>query len=115
GVRHPRPPRPGTPRGGRTRRGGARRFRSEAGRVSQAVPPVVADRLELVSMSPAFITALMAGDRTEAETILGVGVPPDWPEEIHYLLQRRLDQMRRDPGEQQWLARAMVLRADRRV
>ena len=79
------------------------------------VPPILSDRLELVSMSPGFIEALMGGDRERAASVIGLRLPASWPEEIHHLLNRRLEQMRRDPSEQPWLARAMVLRNDDRT
>jgi len=77
---------------------------------TEGVPPILSNRLELVSMSPEFIEALMGGNRERAESVIGLRLPDSWPEEIHHLLNRRLEQMRRDPSEQPWLARAMVLR-----
>ncbi len=85
------------------------------GTSERGVPPILSDRLELVSMSPEFIEALMSGQRDRAESVIGLRLPASWPEEIHYLLKRRLEQMRRDPSEQPWLARAMVLRNDDRT
>ncbi len=66
-------------------------------------------------MSPAFIEALLSGDRARAEESLGAPVPPEWPEDIGHMLTLRLQQMRADPSEQEWLARAMVLRSDGRT
>jgi len=75
-------------------------------------PIIQSNRLDLVSMSPTFIEAVLAGDRANAEATAGLTLPPDWPDEHDSrFLRRRLDQMRGDPSSQQWLVRAMVLRA----
>ena len=67
-------------------------------------------------MAPAFIDAVLAGWRADAETIAGFKLPPDWPDERdRSLLRRRLKQMRQDPGSQQWLLRATVLPVDERI
>jgi RimJ/RimL family protein N-acetyltransferase len=66
-------------------------------------------------MSPAFLEAVLAGDRASAELIAGLTLPSDWPDEHDSrFLRLRLDQMRGDPSSQQWLVRAMVLRAQER-
>jgi [ribosomal protein S5]-alanine N-acetyltransferase len=67
-------------------------------------------RLELVSMSPAFLEPLFDGRRDEAAAILGAELPDDWPDRHDEgFLRLRLGQMRRDPESQQWLVRAIVL------
>ena len=75
-----------------------------------SVPSILTDRLELVSLSPSFIEALLAGRRLEAARILGSPLPEEWPGDILFMLQRRLQQLRADPSEQPWLARAMIRR-----
>lgn len=76
-----------------------------------AVPPIQTDRLELVSLSPYFIDAILADRRKEAEGLAGLQLPEDWPDEHDArFLRMRLGQLRSDPRWQEWLARAMVLR-----
>jgi [ribosomal protein S5]-alanine N-acetyltransferase len=71
-------------------------------------------RLELTSMSPSFISAILAGDRKRAEAVGAFKLPAGWPDERdRRLLRRRRDQMRLDPDSQRWLVRAMVLAEDR--
>lgn len=74
------------------------------------VPPIRSHRLELVSMSPAFLEALLGGRRDEAEELVGGRLSDGWPDEHdERFLRLRLEQMRRDPGAQAWLVRALVL------
>jgi ribosomal-protein-alanine N-acetyltransferase len=78
---------------------------------SMDVPPIRSPRLELVSMSPAFLAALLGDRRGEAETMLGAALPDGWPDEHDArFLRMRLAEVRRDPELQQWLVRALVLR-----
>lgn len=79
------------------------------------VTPVLSERLELVSMSPRFIEAVLGGRRAEAEAIIGLSLPEDWPGEYGHPLPIRLEQMRRDPATQPWLLRAIVLRGPERT
>jgi RimJ/RimL family protein N-acetyltransferase len=75
-----------------------------------AFPPISSPRLELVSMSPAFVDALLGDRRDEAERLLSAALPDDWPDAHDArFLRMRLDQMERDPGKQPWLVRAVVL------
>jgi RimJ/RimL family protein N-acetyltransferase len=69
------------------------------------------ERLELVSLSPHVIDAILAGRRKEAERLAGLQLPEDWPDEHDArFLRLRLGHLRSNPEWQQWLARAMVLR-----
>jgi RimJ/RimL family protein N-acetyltransferase len=71
--------------------------------------------LDLVSLSPTFLEAILAGDPAGAEVIAGLALPPDWPDEHDaHLLRLRLDQMRAGPESQSWLVRAMVLLTEER-
>jgi [ribosomal protein S5]-alanine N-acetyltransferase len=66
-----------------------------------------------VSMTPAFMEALLGGRLEDAGDLLGIrlpGAPLDIPAER--FLSHRLGQMRRDPEVQRWLARAIVLRGE---
>lgn len=78
------------------------------------VPSITSERLELVSMSPEFIAAVLEGDLTSAEELIGVPIPPGWPREAERNLRLRLEQLRRDPALQPWLLRALVLRGPER-
>ena len=70
---------------------------------------ISSDRLDLVSTTPQFLEASIAGDADEASRLLGLAVPPDWFEET-WLMQLRLDDLRRDATLQPWLLRAVGLR-----
>jgi [ribosomal protein S5]-alanine N-acetyltransferase len=75
------------------------------------VAPIQTERLELISMSPPFMEALLDDRRSEAEDLLGIVLlegRPD-PHEERFL-RHRIDQLQRKPEVQQWLARAIVLR-----
>ena len=62
-------------------------------------------------MSPAFIGALLAGRRAEAEAIAGLTLPEGWPDRHdERFLRLRLRQMGEDEGVQPWLVRAIVSR-----
>ena len=77
------------------------------------VPRIHAERIDLVSMSPAFMEALIAGRREDAEAALGAAIPDEWPSEHdESFLGRRLEQMQSEPEVQRWLVRALVLRLD---
>ncbi len=77
------------------------------------VPPIRSRRLDLVSMPPSFMAAVLDGRRGDAADMLGAPLPGGWPEEGgEGFLHRRLDQMRRDPESQAWLVRALVLRSE---
>ena len=78
------------------------------------VAPIQSERLELISMTPEFMEAVLAGDLSRAGELIGVEIPPDWPEEAERNLRLRLDQLRRNPALQPWLLRAIVVRGAER-
>ncbi|MFN8633187.1 MAG: GNAT family N-acetyltransferase [Chloroflexota bacterium] len=78
------------------------------------VPDIRAERLDLVSMSPDFMRASVAGDLETAEQVLGAALPPDWPGDRARTLRMRLEQLEVDPAAQPWLLRAIVLREPER-
>jgi RimJ/RimL family protein N-acetyltransferase len=75
---------------------------------------IQSDRLDLIPMTPAFLTATVEGDRDQAQALLGWSIPPDWFDRVD-LARFRLAQLRADPGLQPWLLRAMCLRRERRM
>ena len=80
------------------------------------VPPIRSPRLDLVSLSPAVLEALLDGRRRDAEAELPFQLPSGFPdEELMSFLRLRLGQMQRDPGSQKWLVRALVSRSDGRM
>jgi RimJ/RimL family protein N-acetyltransferase len=88
-------------------RGGAR---VDARRVARLdVPPIRGERVELVSMTPAAISALLNGRRDEAAAELGLVLPADWPDaHDEGFLRLRLGQMRARPEIQEWAVRALT-------
>ena len=75
-------------------------------------PPVAtirAPRLELVSMTIAFMRALQARDDETANLEAGAQVPPGFAEHLDDFIRYRLAQLEADPSIRQWLGRVMVL------
>ncbi len=68
------------------------------------------ERLELVSLSPDFIDALLAERRSDAEAAATLTLPDDWPDaHDRGFLNFRLRQMRERPEIQEWFVYAVVL------
>ncbi len=82
-------------------------------RATEPTPPISSARLELVAMSAEFHEASLAGDRARMEALLGARVPADWPELAYARLWRTW--LRANPNLAPWLARALVLRSERRM
>ncbi len=80
--------------------------RSDAG----AVPDVVTSRLRLVSLSLPVLEALLAGDLGRAAARSGLVIDEEGLVGAEHVLRLRRAQLLRDPGEQPWLLRAVVLR-----
>ncbi len=77
---------------------------------AEPVRPIRSERLELVSLSPDEIDALLDGRRADVEASARIRLPPSWPDEYDRRLFRlRADQMRADPARREWLVRAVVL------
>jgi RimJ/RimL family protein N-acetyltransferase len=74
------------------------------------VPSIVTPRLELVSMSYAFMQSSLDGRVAEAAALLGASLPCDWPRGAEHVLSLRIAQLAEDPASQPWLLRAIVLR-----
>ena len=77
------------------------------------VPTIVTARLDLISLDAPLIEAMLANQTSAAAAIGGFSVPPWWPDgHDRRFLELRLNDLRKDPGLQPWLARAIVLRSD---
>jgi ribosomal-protein-alanine N-acetyltransferase len=76
-------------------------------------PRIRSPRLDIVSLSPTVLQALLDGRRAEAEAELSFPLPAGWPDrDVRALLRLRLEQMTRDPEAREWLLRALVRRRD---
>jgi ribosomal-protein-alanine N-acetyltransferase len=74
------------------------------------VASIRSERLELVSLSPEFIDALLAERRSEAEAEATMKLPDGWPDaHDRGFLALRLRQMREQPAIQEWFVYAVVL------
>ena len=71
------------------------------------IPPIRSTRLELVSMSPRFLEAALAGRADEAGRAIDAEVPVDAVSDEARFFRLRLEQMRKEPARRQWL-RAIV-------
>ena len=65
-------------------------------------------RLRLVPFTVPFIRASLADDRAEAERLIGISLPENWPDDCRRLLELRLSQIERDPQIVEWLLRGIV-------
>ena len=73
------------------------------------VPPIRAKRVELVSMTPSAIHALLDDRREEAAAELRLVLPDGWPDDHDAsFLRLRLGQMRARPEIQEWAVRALT-------
>jgi [ribosomal protein S5]-alanine N-acetyltransferase len=79
------------------------------------VPTIQAARVDLVSVSVAFMRASLEGRVRVAADLLGAALPPDWPVGREQTLRFRLADLTVDPSAQPWLLRAIVLRAEGRM
>jgi RimJ/RimL family protein N-acetyltransferase len=74
--------------------------------------PVVAsirtERVELVSMSLAFMQALVAGDFDAATREMGADLPADLAEGLRNFLNYRIPSLEADPSIQPWLGRGII-------
>lgn len=78
------------------------------------VPTIHSARLDLVSLSPAFLQAILDGRRADATALLGAAIPSDWPGNWMRTVRWRLDDLADDPAAPPWLLRAIVPREPER-
>jgi [ribosomal protein S5]-alanine N-acetyltransferase len=71
------------------------------------------ERLDLVPLVPAMLELIDHGDTGPVARRLAAEVPEGWTQTIP--ARMRLKQLATDPGEQPWLDRAAIMRAQRRV
>ena len=80
------------------------------------VPPIRTERLDLVAFEPQAIRALIDGDRDEADRILGLHLPSEFPAGGDLtpwsFLPVQLDRMEAEPDRRDWMARLMVNAAE---
>jgi [ribosomal protein S5]-alanine N-acetyltransferase len=80
-----------------------------------AMNRIASERLELVSMSPGFIDAVLEGRRDEAESLAGIALPDGWPDaHDRRFLAFRLRQLREQPELEPWFVYGVVLPEDGR-
>lgn len=77
--------------------------------LTETIPPIRTERLELVSMTVAFMEALRSGDLEAAGREVGAAVPAWLPGQLEHFLEYRLAQLEVDPSLRPWLGRAMLL------
>jgi len=66
-------------------------------------------RLDLIALSPDFLSASIRGDLASASELINLDVPSEWLE-AQWLMEMRLVKMRENPGLEPWLLRAIGLR-----
>ena len=73
---------------------------------------IYSPRLELIAMSPDFLSASLAGDLEAASRLIDLVIPDDWLGS-KWLMEIRLAKMRANPALEPWLLRAVGLRETR--
>jgi RimJ/RimL family protein N-acetyltransferase len=76
--------------------------------------PIRTPRLDLISMTPAFLEASLRGELEHAATLLGSALDPGWPEDPS-LLEIRLTDLEVDSDFAPWSLRAISLRDEQRM
>jgi RimJ/RimL family protein N-acetyltransferase len=76
-----------------------------------ATDPIRSERLDLISLDAAILTAFTSDQPSNAASLLGAQLEPGWPDE-HDLrfLRMRLHQVLSTPAIEEWSVRAVVLR-----
>jgi [ribosomal protein S5]-alanine N-acetyltransferase len=73
---------------------------------------IYSPRLELIALSPDFLSASLGGDLKAASRLIDLVIPQDWLES-KWLMEIRLAKMRANPALEPWLLRAVGLRETR--
>jgi RimJ/RimL family protein N-acetyltransferase len=74
---------------------------------------IASERLELISMSPGFMDAVLEGRRGEAESLSGMALPDGWPDaHDRRFLAFRLRQLREQPELEPWFVYGVALPDD---
>jgi RimJ/RimL family protein N-acetyltransferase len=78
------------------------------------VEPIRTERLELVALAPEAIRGLIAGKRNEAERMLGLSLPAEFPNEgdLVGFLPIQLMRMEAEPHRREWMARLIVTKPE---
>jgi RimJ/RimL family protein N-acetyltransferase len=66
-------------------------------------------RLDLIALSPDFLSASIRGDLASASQLIDLVIPSEWLEAT-WLMEMRLAKLREDPALEPWLLRAVGLR-----
>jgi ribosomal-protein-alanine N-acetyltransferase len=74
------------------------------------VERIASARLDLVSMTPEFMRASLANERSIAGLLIDAALPETWPGRTGRTMRYRLAQLEADPASLPWLLRAVVLR-----
>ena len=76
------------------------------------IEPIRTRRLELVALTPSAIRELISGRHQEAERLLQLELPDEFPtpEDLTTLLPIQLKRMEAHPDRRAWMARLMVAR-----
>ena len=74
------------------------------------VPAICTSRLELVSWSPEFMRATLEGDSLKAQALAAYQLPKDFPGNLGGWMRIRLAQLERNPLEQKFLTRSIILK-----
>jgi RimJ/RimL family protein N-acetyltransferase len=72
------------------------------------VPSIRTERVELVSMSLAFMRALVDGDDDAARREMGADLPADLRQQLGNFLNYRIPTLEADPASQPWLGRGII-------
>ena len=78
------------------------------------VEPIRTKRIELVAFSPKAIRALIARKRGEAERVIGLTLPAEFPnvDDLDGFLPIQLERMEAQPDQRDWMARLIVSESD---
>ncbi|HZT97264.1 MAG TPA: GNAT family N-acetyltransferase [Chloroflexota bacterium] len=71
---------------------------------------IVTDRLRLIPLPVSVYSALLNGQKHEAERILGLSLDEGRLADLAPIVRHRYDQLQQDPAQTAWLIRLMVLR-----